>query len=97
MSQPVSLRQTDGIAYIEGACNQTAPRALLAAGVAAIAAGCTTIDLGAAGPLDSSAVSLMLAWQRRAQAGGQGLVFRGVPDSLKSLIHLYGVEDLIAI
>jgi len=97
VSQPSTLRQVDGIAYVEGACHQVTARELLAAGEAAIAAGCTVIDFAAAGPVDSSAVSLMLAWQRRAQARGQDLAFQGVPESVNSLICLYGVEDLIAL
>lgn len=45
--------------------------------------------------LDTSAVSLMLEWQRRAIAESKQLTFVNLPDSLKSLVTLYGVEALI--
>lgn len=45
--------------------------------------------------LDTSAVSLMLEWQRRAIAENQQLTFVNLPANLTSLIALYGVEALI--
>lgn len=45
--------------------------------------------------LDTSAVSLMLEWQRRAIAENKQLTFVNLPDSLNSLVTLYGVEALI--
>ena len=45
--------------------------------------------------LDTSAVSLMLEWQRRAIAENKQLTFVNLSANLKSLIDLYGVEALI--
>jgi len=45
--------------------------------------------------LDTSAVSLMLEWQRRAIAENKQLTFVNLSANLKSLIDLYGVETLI--
>jgi len=89
------MRCEDGIAYPDGRLTQTEAKRLLAEGEAAIRQGCTAFDLGEAGQVDSVAVSLMLAWQRRARQQGHGLVFRNIPDSVKSLIALYGVDQLI--
>lgn len=73
---------------------QTASAAL-EQGYAAISAGTTEFDLGSVGAADSSAVALLLAWQRRARQSGQSLVYVNVPGSLRTLAHLYGVEELL--
>lgn len=68
---------------------------LLTQGSDEIANGAQVVDFAHAGKVDSSALSLMLAWRRRARAAGQSLEFRNVPDSLMSLANLYGVGELI--
>jgi phospholipid transport system transporter-binding protein len=89
------MRTEDGIAYLEGRLTQAEAKRLLAEGEEAIRAGCKVFDLAGAGQVDSVAVSLMLAWQRRARQQGESLGFRNVPDSIKSLVTLYGVDSLI--
>ena len=69
---------------------------LLQAGEAAIQAGDPCFDLSSVHRCDSSAVALLLAWQRAARARGRPLVLRGVPASLHSLATLYGVDSLVA-
>jgi phospholipid transport system transporter-binding protein len=73
---------------------QTATAAL-EQGYAAISAGTTEFDLGSVGAADSSAVALLLAWQRRARQAGQTLVYTNVPASLRKLASLYGVDALL--
>lgn len=68
----------------------------LEAGLAAIAAGQTEIDLSGLMEVDSAAVATLLAWQRAAQARGVAIRFNNLPDTLDSLVHLYGVHDLLA-
>lgn len=65
------------------------------AGLAAITQGQTDIDLSAVTTVDSSAVAVMLEWQRAATAVGKTIIFYGVPASLTSLIALYGVADFL--
>ncbi|MFZ5541796.1 MAG: STAS domain-containing protein [Pseudomonadota bacterium] len=69
--------------------------ALLGRGIDAIRAGDASFDLSAVREVDSSAVALLLAWQREAQARGARLVLSGLPPALKSLAELYGVDELI--
>ncbi|HEX8787395.1 MAG TPA: STAS domain-containing protein [Telluria sp.] len=69
--------------------------AALDQGCAALAAGETVFDLGGVKSADSSAVALMLAWQRRAQAQGRSLKFVNVPANVNALASLYGVEGLL--
>jgi phospholipid transport system transporter-binding protein len=70
-------------------------RAALAQGCAAIAAGETVFDLGGVKAADSSGVALMLAWQRKARAAGQRLIFINMPANLDTLANLYGVDTLL--
>ncbi|GAB4465146.1 MAG: STAS domain-containing protein [Burkholderiaceae bacterium] len=69
--------------------------ALLNAGIDAIRAGDADFDLSAVRQVDSSAVALLLAWQREAQSRGARLALSGLPAALKSLATLYGVDELI--
>jgi phospholipid transport system transporter-binding protein len=55
------------------------------------------IDLSQIEKVDSSAVSLMLAWLREAERSKVGLCFTHVPDNLASLAKLYGVAELLTL
>lgn len=70
-------------------------REVLEQGCAAIAAGDTEIDLATISAADSSAVAVLLAWQRAAQQHGRTLSFRNLPAGLQSLATVYGVHELL--
>ncbi len=53
------------------------------------------VDFAKVAEVDTSAVSLMLEWQRRAQAENKQISFVNLPKSLTSLTALYGVADLV--
>jgi len=55
------------------------------------------IDLVNVEAVDSSAVSLMLAWLRSAQRKNVKLSFINVPDNLRSLANLYGVAESLSL
>jgi phospholipid transport system transporter-binding protein len=63
------------------------------AGLQAIHAGTNEFDMTPLQTIDSSAVAVMLSWQRLAQSLNRSLQFIGVPASLLSLISLYGLTD----
>jgi phospholipid transport system transporter-binding protein len=67
------------------------------AGLLAIQNGSTDINMAALKNVDSSAVAVMLEWQRQAQALNRGLQFSAVPASVMSLIALYGLNDFFHI
>jgi phospholipid transport system transporter-binding protein len=69
---------------------------LLQMGEAAIGDGDSRFDLSGVARTDSSAVALLLAWQRAAHARGLHLELEGVPESLCSIATLYGVNSLIS-
>ena len=53
------------------------------------------IDLGGITEVDSSAVSMLLEWQREGNRRGGRICFTNIPPKLESLVRLYGVSDLI--
>lgn len=53
------------------------------------------IDLAAVVEVDSSAVALLLRWQREAARLGKKLRFVNLPANLASLAELYGVAQFI--
>jgi phospholipid transport system transporter-binding protein len=53
------------------------------------------VDLAGLGQVDSAAVAVLLAWQRRAAVEGVALAFSGAPASLAALAELYGVAELV--
>lgn len=67
------------------------------AGSESIRSGDGTIDLSAVKTCDSSAVAVVLAWQREAARGGSKLQLTGLPASLLSLAAVYGVDSLLAV
>jgi phospholipid transport system transporter-binding protein len=55
----------------------------------------TTIDFSEVTDIDTSTISLILEWKRRAQKENQPIQFVNLPANLTSLTQLYGVADLI--
>jgi len=53
------------------------------------------IDFSAVTNTDTSAISLMMEWQRRAIAANHKITFVNLPEGLESLATLYGVADFI--
>lgn len=79
--------------FFEGEMTLAQARQHLARGRAAIEQGVTDFDLSRVTQLDSSAISVLLGLRRFAAARGQGVVLRGLSDSLIGLARLYGVAD----
>jgi phospholipid transport system transporter-binding protein len=84
-----------GVVVLSGDLTLVNASQLLAEGESALKQGVATFDLAAVGQLDSSALSLMLSLRRRAEAAGNTIVFRNIPESLASLAKLYGVDEQI--
>ncbi|QAU35833.1 STAS domain-containing protein [Janthinobacterium sp. 17J80-10] len=75
--------------------NAGTAKSLYAAGLAAIRAGQTSVDLAGLDLADSSAVAALIGWQRAAGRQGSTLTFTNMPANLHSLVTLYGVADLL--
>ena len=70
-------------------------RAVLAAGLQAIAGGQTAFDLSGLVDVDSAAVATLISWQRGAGQAGRTVAYTGLSDNLRSLIDLYGAAELL--
>ncbi len=55
----------------------------------------TIIDFAQVADIDTTALSLILEWKRRAQIENKTLRFINLPANLSSLAALYGVEEMI--
>jgi phospholipid transport system transporter-binding protein len=53
------------------------------------------LDFSAVAELDSAAVALLLHWQRQAMAAGCELEYVELPQSLRQLLAVYGLTDLL--
>jgi phospholipid transport system transporter-binding protein len=54
-----------------------------------------TVDFAKVTDIDTSTISLILEWKRRAQRENQALKFVNLPANLTTLTQLYGVAELI--
>lgn len=70
-------------------------RGLLEAGRSAFKEKLEKVDFGAVSEADSSALAVMLGWQRTAEARGMQLSFANAPAGLRSLVDLYGLTELL--
>lgn len=71
-------------------------KAALAAGLERIAGGATGVDCAPLTQFDSSALAVLLAWQRAAQKRGAALDIVNLPAGLASLAQAYGVDTLLS-
>jgi phospholipid transport system transporter-binding protein len=68
----------------------------LATGLARIAGGARGVDCAPLTQFDSSALAVLLAWQRAANARGTALEIVNLPAGLASLAQAYGVDTLLS-
>ncbi|AZG13211.1 STAS domain-containing protein [Cupriavidus pauculus] len=71
--------------------------AVLRDGLSRVHQGDVAVDCSALIQLDSSAVAVLLAWQRAAAQHGQSLAIGGASPQLRSLASLYGVDGLLGL
>jgi phospholipid transport system transporter-binding protein len=74
--------------------HESAKRAL-ESGLSRIAAGATEVDCAPLKQFDSSALAVLLAWQRAATSRGAALGIVNLPVGLASLAQAYGVDTLL--
>ncbi|MHB1676676.1 MAG: STAS domain-containing protein [Sulfuriferula sp.] len=70
---------------------------LLSAGFSALAQGITIFDFSAVNELDSAAIAFILACRREATRLGVSFKCLNLPENLKNLATLYGVENYLPI
>lgn len=71
--------------------------AVLRDGLTRVAQGDIAVDCAGLAQVDSSAVAVLLGWQRAAAGRGQSLSITNVPSQLGELATLYGVAELLGL
>ncbi|HYM47619.1 MAG TPA: STAS domain-containing protein [Burkholderiaceae bacterium] len=66
-------------------------------GIEAVRGGDASFDLSAVQTCDSSALAVLLAWQREALAAKRSIELSGVPADMLSLATVYGVKGVLPI
>ena len=89
------IREADGRLYVSGPVTLENAMRLLEAGGRYLGRSKTVIDFSEVSEIDSVSVSLMLEWSRQARINGGEVRFANLGEAIRSLTHLYGVEDLI--
>jgi len=82
---------------VEGSITVDTVTGLLAEGLRSFEGKRPVVDFSGIKAADSSALSLMLEWQRQLKRQGRDIAFTRLGASLTSLTHLYGIADLIPI
>lgn len=59
--------------------------------------GARTVDLGEVTEMDSALLALLLAWLREARRRKQEIAFANLPESLRTIARLYGVDALLPV
>jgi phospholipid transport system transporter-binding protein len=92
----VSTQATSGRFQTAATLTHESAKAALDAGLSRIAKGATEVDCAPLTQFDSSALAVLLAWQRAASARGAQLDVVNLPSGLESLARAYGVDTLLS-
>jgi phospholipid transport system transporter-binding protein len=80
---------------VSGAVTLGNAATLLEEGRRHIAEGVQTVDLGEVNEMDSALLAVLLAWLRDARSRDKKLSFVNLPESLRTIAQLYGVDRLL--
>jgi phospholipid transport system transporter-binding protein len=91
------IRREGGKITLSGPVTLANAARVLEEGRQHLAEGAHTVDFGEVTEMDSAAVALALAWLREARAAKRELRFANLPEALRTLSQLYGLEDLLPV
>ncbi len=91
------VQSEDGKLSVEGSVTIHNVVAMVEQGIALFDRNNLTIDLTRVTEVDSSAVSMLLEWQREARRRNCRLHFANTPQNLKGLAQLYGVFEFVSL
>jgi phospholipid transport system transporter-binding protein len=80
---------------VEGSITINNVVAMVGQGIALFDRDNMVIDLARVTEVDSSAVSMLLEWQREAGRSNCPVRFANIPLNLRSLVQLYGLSELM--
>jgi len=95
MGEAPVIERHDGRFRVRGSVTLASVQVLLDQGKQTFAGDDLRIDLSGVTEADSSAVALMLEWERQASSRGASIRFENLTESLKTLIGLYDVGELL--
>jgi phospholipid transport system transporter-binding protein len=81
--------------YVQGAITVDNVASVIKQGVALFDRPDLVIDLAQVTEVDSSAISMLLEWQRKAREQNRQICFSNIPKNMKNLAQLYGISELI--
>jgi phospholipid transport system transporter-binding protein len=82
---------------VSGAVTLANVAALLEEGRRHLGEGVQAVDLAEVSQLDSALLALLLAWLRDARLRDRPLAFTNLPESLRTIARLYGVDALLPV
>ena len=80
---------------VEGSITINNVVAMVGQGIALLDRNNMVIDLARVAEVDSSAISMLLEWQREAGRRNCPIRFANIPLNLRSLVQLYGLSELM--
>ena len=86
---------SDGLYRVRGPVTLDTVQPLLEEGVQRFDAAEVRVDLSEVTSADSAAVALLLAWMRAAALRGHRIRYENPTGSLRALIELYELEELL--
>ena len=89
------ITQIDNCWQLSGDVVIGTAKAILTASQGFAIASDTKVDFAHAADIDTTALSLILEWKRRAKKENKPLKFVNLPANLTTLTQLYGVAELI--
>jgi len=89
------IRREGGRIVLSGSVTLANVAGILEEGRRHLEEGVKTVDVGEVSELDSSLLAMLLSWLREAHAKERELQFANLPESLRTLARLYGVEALL--
>jgi phospholipid transport system transporter-binding protein len=89
------IRREGARIVVSGAVTLGNAAVLLEEGRRHIAEGVQTVDLAEVNEMDSALLAVLLAWLRDARSRDKKLSFVNLPESLRTIAQLYGVDRLL--
>jgi phospholipid transport system transporter-binding protein len=96
MSAAATLEEQDGRVFVRGSITLQNVEGVLERARSLIGNRVLRVDFTGLREADSAAIALMLAWKREAAARGASIAFENCSGTLRTLIALYDVGELIA-
>ena len=91
------IRRESGRIVLSGPVTLANVASVLEEGRRHLEEGVLTVDLAEVTDMDSSLIAAMLAWLREARRRERELVFTNIPESLRTIARLYGVDGLLPV